>query len=259
MNKFIMFIISMTLSLTSLEAMQVNRVILSTNDNINYIEFWPVVAPIWKAMGIQPTLAIIGDKPVDESLGDVVRFPTIPGVPTSLQAQTVRLLLPILYPNDVCIISDIDMLPVSKKYFTESAIKCPDNAFVIFRDRAYAPWGWKAYPMCYFAARGDTFKQVFGANTYDDINVIIKQWSELGYGWNTDETVLYSYVNAWGQNGGNLVKLGHDVIARFDRMYWDTRNLDITKYIDSHMPRPYSGYKESIDFVVSEIMKNLNR
>lgn len=257
MTKLLALLLSLTFFFLPVNGMQIDRVILSSNDNVNYIEFWPVVAPIWKAMGIRPTLALVGNAKVDESLGDVVRFTVIPGVEGSLQAQTVRLLVPILFPNEVCMISDIDMLPVSKDYFTKSAIDCPNDAFVIFRDRAYDGWGWKSYPMCYFAAQGSTFSKVFGASRYEDINVIIKQWSDLKMGWGTDESLLYLYANSYGENGGKLIKLGHQVGPRFDRANWVIENLDISRYIDAHCPRPYSGYKFQIDPVVQAIMHNL--
>ncbi len=61
-----------------LSGLELKRVILSTNNHPMYIQFWPIVAPLWKAIGLQPTLALIADENcrIDETLGDVYRLGT---------------------------------------------------------------------------------------------------------------------------------------------------------------------------------------
>jgi len=242
----------------SLYALQLNRVILSTDSNPLYLEFWPVIAPLWEKMGFIPTLALIAEEdcPIDTTLGEVIRFAPLPGIPTSLQAQSIRLLLPVLFPDDGCLISDIDMIPISGSYFHHWAIGCPDEAFLVYRDNAEGCPGVR-YPMCYVAAKGRTFASLFSVQSPMQIPEIIKEWSGLGFGWNTDELVLYSLTKEWERNGGELVCLGHKVEGRLDRGNWniDFQALDISKYIDCHCPRPYSANQDSIDRIVEAIWK----
>jgi hypothetical protein len=133
-------LILLLLVFNPLHALELKRVILATDENPMYIDFWPIVAPLWKAMGFAPTLALIAHSEckVDTSLGDVIRFEPIAGIPTSLQAQVMRLFLPIFFPNEGCILSDIDMLPISASYFFEGAAHCPDDAF--FGLSGSSPW-----------------------------------------------------------------------------------------------------------------------
>lgn len=261
-GKLLCLLLFHSVILVQLEGLELKRAILATNNNENYIQFWPIVAPLWSEMGLIPTLALIGDEncQVDTSLGDVVRFKPIPGVPEYLQAQTVRHLLPILFPNDGCIISDIDMLPISRSYFKDGAAPCPDNAFLIYRDKAYG-WCEPKYPMCYFAAKGSLFQKVFQVTTYDEINDKILEWSHLGHGWNTDELVLYQHVIHWEKEGGHVFRLGHGVGPRLDRLWWDLGNLaqQIDYIIDCHCPRPYCAYKDSIDKVFNAILESWRR
>jgi hypothetical protein len=242
-----------------LPSLELKRVILSTNNNPNYIQFWPVVAPVWLAMGLRPTLALIANEncTVDESLGDVIRFDPIPGVPESLQAQVVRLLLPTLFPEDGCIISDIDMIPISRSYYFNGASKSPPDAFLIYRDKAYGA-SIPAYPMCYFAAEGQVFSSVFGITEKEQFQDVIVHWASLGYGWNTDEYVLYLYLKSWEEAGNQIVRLGQGVGPRLDRSNWIVDDKNIGKYIDCHCPRPYSKYKSSIDKVVKAIFELLS-
>ncbi len=243
---------------TSIHAFELKRVILATNDHPHYIQFWPIVAPLWRAMGLVPTLAWIADKDcmIDTSLGDVIRVAPIPGVSGALQAQTIRLLLPALFPDDVCLISDIDMLPISQTYFMDGAKECPDDTFLVYRDQAYGRH-YRRFPMCYIAAKGKVFASVFEISNLEEINATIANWASRGYGWNTDEKMLYIYLKCWESAGGSVTYLGHDVGPRIDRIDWPQAldALNITNYIDCHCPRPYLDYAESIDYIAQAILK----
>ena len=38
--------------------MKIDTVILSSNDNPNYIQFWPIVSEAWSLMGVEPILIL---------------------------------------------------------------------------------------------------------------------------------------------------------------------------------------------------------
>lgn len=261
MRKYLNIATLITLiSCSSINALELTRVILSSNEDPKYIQFWPIVAPIWEAMGLKPTLAFIGgnDCPIDTSLGDVIRFVPLPDIPESLQAQVIRLFLPALFPEDGCLISDIDMLPVSPSYFFNGAAHCPDDAFLVYRDRAHG-WDFPRYPMCYIAAKGAVFASVFGISSPQKIEEKIPEWAGWGYGWNTDELLLFHYLLEWEKAGGHVVRLGHEVGPRIDRDFWpeSIESIDFSQYIDCHCKRPYSANKELIDRIVKAILAQL--
>lgn len=236
----------------SLSTMEIDRVILSTDDNPDYIQFWPIVAKAWKKMGIKPTLALIGDShtQIDETLGEVIRFSPIAGVPTALQAQVIRLLLPVYYPDECCLISDIDILPLRRTYFVDSIKHVPEDAFVVYRDRAFDS-NTPQFPMCYVVAKGGAFMSLFQIKTSEEIPLIIQKWHQLNWGWTTDQRVLYDSLIRWDHFQKRCVKLGHKVKRRIDRGKWEKykeiSSLRRGYYIDAHLPRPYDQYKTSID------------
>jgi hypothetical protein len=242
----------------SFQSLELNRVILSTDENPLYIEFWPVVAKAWNAMGIRPTLALISEHDcVDPTIGDVIRFDPIPGFSTAMQAQVYRLFLPALFPEEGCIISDIDMIPISKEYFVNNARLCPNNTFLIYRDEAI-PKEYKEYPMCYLAAKGKIFGSIFRVTNPVDFVDRLRECRAIHDAFNTDQVVLYRWINQWELEGGEVMKLGHTVTHRLDRSDW--RNWqpgEIECAIDAHCPRPYLQYKDSIDYIVQQTLEKL--
>lgn len=235
----------------SLHCLKIDRVILATDANPDYIQLWPVAAKAWhKITGLRPTLALIAEKSVtvDESLGDVIRFEPIPGMPTSLQAQLIRLLLPAYFEQDGCIISDIDMIPCSKAFFIESVANIPADHFVVYHGKVC-----DKFPMCYVAAQGKTFKQVFNINRVEDIPAILKYWHSFNLGWTTDEQLLTYYVENWESNKTRCTLLNYAIEKRVDRANWRYSSTDVMQqyYRDAHLPRPYNKYKNEIDQLVS--------
>lgn len=249
--KFLFFLTTLLFSINS-HAMKIDRVILSTDNHPNYIQFWPIVAKAWNKLGIKPTLAFIGsiDVEIDKSIGDVFYFEPIKNIKTSFQAQTIRLLLPALFPDEVCLISDIDMFPLQKEYFQDSIKNIEDDSFVVYRyDEAF-----KRYPMCYVSAKGSVYKSIFKINKISDFQKTIKKWKKLKLGWHTDETVLYRSLHAWKDFDKKCILLNHNANNRIDRVCWgyDVNDLKKNKYIDAHFPRPYLQYKELIDKFIND-------
>lgn len=244
-------------SFAALHALKIDRVIVATDANPTYIHFWPLVAQAWQTkLGAKPTLALIAndDVIVDETLGDVIRFKPLPGVPTSQQAQTIRILLPALFENDVCLTSDIDMVPLSSTYFNKAIEQVPDNCFVTYMNKAYRI-GYPAFPICYNAAKGSTFKEIFKIQNKDDIAKTMQQWHEHGLGWQTDERMLFKHLTSWKDASSRFVKLNDNTgPRRVDRSNWkyDKQLLQSDYYIDAHCLRPYHDHKHKIDCLLAD-------
>ena len=262
LNKLLLILCSSIIFTTS--AIKIDRVILSTNDNPTYIEFWPIVAKVWKEyIGIKPTLALIADKSViiDETLGDVIRFEPIPGIPSGLQAQCIRLILPAYFEDEVCITSDIDMIPLNKKYFLDSVKSLGDDNFIIYKNRYYERNKHTGlFPMCYNVSKGKNFKEIFEIKNVKDIKEvesIIINWHSLNWGWQTDERMLYKYVTNWKHYEEKCIKLNHYDDRRIDRGLWayDPNGVKPGSYVDAHCLRPYSQYKKEIDDLVNALTK----
>ena len=98
--------------------MKIDTVILSSNDNPNYVQFWPIVSEAWSLMGLEPILIYTGEKKLNLK-GNVINF-NVKNLDSSFVAQNIRILYPSLLDNRTCLVSDIDNLPLSKNYFVDS-------------------------------------------------------------------------------------------------------------------------------------------
>ena len=97
------------------------KVIMSCDDNPYYLEFWPLVAKVWRErIGYEPVLVHVGETQVSDEHGQVVSVKPDEDYQIHTQAQLARLWYPQFEPNTLWITSDIDMFPISKSYWTEN-------------------------------------------------------------------------------------------------------------------------------------------
>lgn len=163
---------------------------------------------------------------------------------------------PAYFEDEVCIISDIDMLPLSRDYFVNSIQEFSDDTFVVYRDHAYGKTAHR-FPMCYNAGKGSLYKSIFRLQSIADIPQTIKKWVEKGLGWNTDELILTAYVRNWAAGLGKCAFLGHTAMEsrRIDRSNWtyDKAKISSDYYIDAHMVRPLDQYYSQIKALVDDL------
>ena len=235
--------------------MVVNYVLMGSNMNPLYLDFWPVVSKVWKdVFNITPVLGLISDEEsemYDDGNGLVVKLKSIDGIDNGLLSQLVRLYLP-KYLNGNCIISDIDMIPLSKKYFIDDLKNYSDNDFIIMSSHHPQTINTNQYPMCYVAGNDETFKRLFTLNN-DWLSFIKKIPLQ---GWYTDQIYLYDVVNTnVNFNYKFPIRNGGFTSNRIDRSEWGY-NIDKLKegyYIDSHSLRPYSQYSNEINKLINHL------
>tara|TARA_B100001996_G_scaffold82431_1_gene60810 strand:+ start:1570 stop:2313 length:744 start_codon:yes stop_codon:yes gene_type:complete len=237
--------------------MKIDTVILSSNDNPDYIQFWPIVSEAWTLMGVEPILIYTGEQKLNLK-GNVINFYN-KNMDSSFVAQNIRILYPSLLDGNNCLVSDIDNLPLSKNYFVNSVLNFNDNSFIIYRPDACPP---NMISMMWNAANSSTWKEIFNIDSEKNIEKYLKKWYTRKYtiegtAWYTDQIKLRKYVNKFSKkNKSRIVELNDNELGffRFNRnrlekhfnMINENPNL---KFTDFHMPRPFSEYEELINKV----------
>ena len=243
--------------------MKIDKVILSANENKDYIDFWPLVSKAWERIGVEPVLIYTG-KNTPQLDGNIIKI-HVPFISTIFVSQNVRLLAPALFPNENCIISDIDSLPLSAEYFTNSVNKIEEDKFVIYRPNAAAP---NMIPICWNLAKGIIWSQIFKVKSLRGIKVKLFFWylyycKLKRYKWYTDQILLKKYIEEFKVKNNDLIIELNDKVTKFSRIDRVSLDEDIKKlnnkeikFSEFHMPRPLSKYKDLIIEIYEKAISN---
>jgi len=241
--------------------MKIKYAIVSSDDTPMYFDFWPIVRDLWiNVIGIKPILVYISDEDKIIDNGDhlIHKIKNVEGINSGLQSQLSRMFITKFYPEDVCITSDIDMLPLSKKYFNEITSSYDDDSLVILSADAYP--NKVRYPICYNVGKGKIFNDILDLNC--DFETYCKRLEEFKWGWDTDELYFGKKVNNY-PNQNQIIKVNRGwfqgrALNRIDRVRWqyDVNKLLNDEYYDCHSIRPYNKYKTPIDSLCEIVQTN---
>ena len=239
--------------------MKIGTIVTASDLNKEYVDFIPTFIKSWNKIlpSAQVKIVLIGET-IPENLieysNNIQLFKPIQGMKTAFQAQCIRLLYPrFIDGGDGVLISDMDMIPLNQKYYTEPIKNIDDNTFVSYR--AFFNNGSENgnitkenpidIPICYNVATPNIWKEIFGS---EDNETMLKRWySDKNYngihggkGWGTDQKMLLDYfINYKGKKV--LLKrdtLGFNrlVLNNFDNIDKNTISYDIKSgiYSDYH-------------------------
>lgn len=255
--------------------MRIDKVIHASDDKEFYLDFWPIVSKIWrKKFNIEPVLLYFGNGSPSEEFGTVIKMPIIAGVPVNTQCQISRYWIPKTDMDAVWMTSDIDMLPISKHYFSDWLSDLPDDKWVHLNSDPGETYPHITYLCCYNVAKGRTFQEIL--ELPDTFEEFVKKdfWKENTHNytpsglsdalphWGADEVWSSRMLNKFPDQSRIVRKFrdcGPHGCHRIDRINWgweDNRVLS-EDYYDCHAIRPYSKHKASIDRLTNLILKNV--
>ena len=230
----------------------IDYVIISSDDNSMYKDFYPIVSKRWNDIGLKTYyINITTEDSIEENeFGIIHKIKALDFVSTGFQSQVVRLFSANLVKGNL-LMSDIDMLPINQDYFYKHASELDENNIIIYSGQPYGNVPY--YPMCYVLSNSNTFRSYLDINNLTFSDYCSYLMNNYGEAWNTDEKFMYDKF----QNHLNrlVIKNDRDFARRIDRSCWkyDINLLKSGHYIDSHMLRPYSIYKEQIDILLKKI------
>lgn len=237
--------------------MNIDYVIVSSDNNKLYLDFWPIVRDMWyDLVKIKPILVLISDRDfITENEKFIIHeLKSINDIDTGFQSQISRMYITKFYKNSICLTSDIDMIPLNRNYFINSVVDVDDNSIVILSSDAYNS---NRYPLCYNVASGNTFNEILDLEcSFEDY---CKRLLEYKQGWDTDELYFSKCVNEFSYKDRIVFKkrgwINGIAKSRIDRCNWryDINLLKNNYYIDSHSLRPYFTYKKQIDQLINYI------
>jgi hypothetical protein len=231
--------------------MKVNYVVISSDDNPLYKDFYPIVAKQWLKLGFKTYYVNITDTTsIEENeYGIIHKLKKIDYIPSSFQSQVVRLFVSNFIEGNL-LMSDIDMLPINGSYYNQYNEEFDGSNIILYSGQPYGvnPY----YPMCYVLASSKTLKNCLGISKVNFEKYCKKLAEVYTIKWNADEHFMYEMF----QQHPELLKVkSRDFSRRINRPDWQY-SIDSLKqgyYIDSHMLRPYNLHKDQIEKLISDL------
>jgi hypothetical protein len=233
--------------------MKIDYVIISSDDNPMYKDFYPIVAKRWLSLGCKTYYVNITDTDeiIENEFGIIHKIKACDFVSTGFQSQVVRLFASNFIDGNL-LMSDIDMLPINRDYYHQYNSELTDDNVIIYSGQPYGNVPY--YPMCYILSHSKNYKKYLNIENLTFTEYCKILLSRYGEKWNTDENFMYDEFQKYLDK--MVVKTDRNFSRRIDRSNWiyDIELIKSGYYIDSHLLRPYINFKTHID----ELLKKLD-
>jgi hypothetical protein len=258
--------------------MKVDRVILSSNLNPMYYDFWNPVSKIYKEkFGITPTLIFFGTEEdsknigLSDEFGEIIYEKEILSIP-NWQFTWALFYFTKFFENETCLIMGIDHIPLGTYFIRDVIEDITDDKYVMLVDNHYSftkqqPIDWDLGGYCqssYHIAKGKTFVDFYNfADSFEEEIIKVSKSNVKpmwGNGWGMDEAysskILYEYPNKKRIVG--LKKAFEYSMRRIDcvrsnEVKYDINLMKNNFYIDCHSVRPLSNHKNYINEMINNI------
>lgn len=266
-----------------------DRVIVSCDDS-DFKDFWPTVARAWNKYfpDKKVTLAFVTDRKDNDELvikmrkyGDVFLFPVVIGIPTPNLAKMARHMLAGQFNEEICMIEDIDTIPLQRDFIENILSKRNKNELLVVGSEVYNGCGTDQgkFPISNMTGESSIFRKIInpdnlnpsdlfiswvGIKVYDHKESIANTPDPTGViGGFSDESLMRVLINKYSldKNGIKEVERGVNIHSDWiDRSWWgiDTNRLRSDKYVCCNFLRPFSQYYQYCEPIVKYIWDNDN-
>lgn len=264
----------------------IDIVTVSCNADPIYWEFWNPVSKHWKErFGIHPVLFYYGENNpnLSEKHGTVIYHDLIDEVPDYVAATWGRFWVTKFFPNKVCLISDIDMFPLSLNFFLND-FNHKHGFYSHLNSDGYHPGNsdcWKSdgvtVPVCYHLATSELFNTVYSFSEYfsEEMKKMLsadysqykggfavtpeehlqKASAENGGMWGIDEMYSTDLLRKYYRFGGNVItpqKIPTQKRLCRSRLGNQISHFGHGSHIDFHSLRPYADYADTIQLLLEK-------
>ena len=247
-----------------------DRVVLSTDESFK--DFLPICCTAWKFYfpQVKISVAFVSDRDEDNLLVQEMRtycevklFKPVAGISTANQAKFARHFLASLYGSEICMVEDIDTIPLQSEFYIDRTSKRPlDHLLAVGADVFHGTPNAGKFPISTMTAESSIFKEfinpenetfqdrvrtLVGTKIYDHKEDISNPWTSF-----SDESLMRALIN-------DSEVMVHHVdravdIRNFwiDRSWWsiDPHKLKNNLYVACNFKRPFiKHYNEFIDII----------
>tara|TARA_R100000742_G_C4245668_1_gene64659 strand:- start:68 stop:856 length:789 start_codon:yes stop_codon:yes gene_type:complete len=261
--------------------MKIDRVIFCLNSNPLFDGFWNSFSRVWrKKFNIVPTLFFSGSEEdlekanLSNEFGDVIRIDPVPEVVVDhgLDWSITWSFFwgPTLFPDEVCMTSGMDQLPLSHIFFKTIA-SIPNDDYVVGFSDAYT--GTDHFPSSHHVSKGKNFQKIYNIDAswekevkkvFEKGKVKFKDQLDKNL-WALDEVYSSRILKDFMKTSPDKVHLMKGFwsdwhprrICRSRDNEYSKDSLKNGEYTELHSPRPYTGgNKIYIDTLIKDLLSN---
>ena len=261
-----------------------DNIVLSSNENPKYIQFWPLVSWAWKSLfNAKVHLAFVTNRqdndPYIEELrkhGNVVVYPEIDGIPSANNSKMARHYFASILGEEVCLINDVDLLPLQREYIYNVTDKfLPNSILCVGADVYKGSVDEGKFPIGYMTAKGNTFREIINPNNLqytewiksfignrvfdhkEDISSNVDNENPETF---SDESIFRCMIHRWNKPDRVIhIERGFNPYTQraIDRASWknDPELLANGTYVEAHLSRPFDAYIEQFKPLIEHIRK----
>jgi len=242
--------------------MELKYSVVSSNSNPEYLDFWPYVAKAWKNLiELEPVLLYIDKDSPPEWVydhGKVLYFQSIEEWDIVQQSQCIRFWAAKVLDAPF-IISDMDMLPISKEYYVGGVSDLGVNGIASYSSDIIKYRWYRTnpqYPMCYLAGDPKSFIDLLDLK--DDSHFsFLRRLKNMNIRYGTDQKFFYNQTLRKQKDYIKHMERGwieeKYATGRLDKAIWPKPGYNPMEYIDCHLPRPYSNNKNICDDLFNKL------
>lgn len=208
---------------------------------------------------------------------DITILKEIQGIKSANQTKIARLFLASLQGNDVCMIQDIDLIPLTREYTKKILGFRKPNEYLCVGGSIYA--GTKddgKFPMAFFTTEGKNFQslcnpenvpwerfvnQFIGMKIFDNQEDITSQIDNRDPMCFSDESLVRALFKLRNINRNHIHHVSRFMdeieMNRLDGCYWNfsKQKLEAGVYYEAHALRPPEKFKKEINILMTYLKK----
>jgi hypothetical protein len=268
--------------------MKIDRVLLSSNNNKLYYEFWNHVSKVYREkFDLIPTLIWVGTEEekikceISEEYGEVIIVAPNKNYSVNSQCTLATYWATQFFPDEVCFICGIDEIALSGRFIKEMIKEFSDDDYLMLIADAYQNQHWSIQnsvsPSGYHVGKGKIFLDIykFEKEFSETIEIvmsskILQKYLESNRGgyhsenlnWGMDETYISQKLREYNGNY-KIISLNNFKIMESTRIEcfrivetpYDMDKLRNGEYSHSHLCRPFSNHQDYILNMFNNIPK----
>lgn len=231
----------------------IDRVIFCLNNNENYIDFWNYISKVYyNKFNVTPTLFFSGliseyqdlldSGRLSKKFGDIFHLNRVFGIPYEKNLDwtcTWSLFYGAsLFPNEVCMLSGIDQVPLCGDFFEKVKNINPRKNYIVGFSDAYGKESLNlntmepgtSFPSSHHVGLGNFYKILYGidANWETELNRVfndkeVKKFFKNSNFWGFDECYSTFYLKKYLKEQSNTIPI--NLITNFND-FWGNRRID---------------------------------